>query len=396
MTKIPFTMKQITKIPKRPHSSEGLYIFESCDKVNQMFKELDHLFRRFIYFEDSSFYTLSVIYVLLTYLYDVFDKIPYLQIFGSFASGKSLLGEIFEGLCFNSSKAGGMSDAVLWREMADAHHGITLIVDEADRINKTYSSTLLEVLRDGYHRNGKVKRVKNGRVEKLPTFCPKIIINEKGIQNEALESRTIPIHMLKANCSLEKFRFKKVEKEFKETKELIHSFLEDYRDNITERYNSDTPEISGRDEEVWAPILVIAETLDAADNKFLKESELVFIRESMLVLAKKIILQRKKTQSIGNLNAQILVGTQAYIDHAKPEKIDGGDFYVGEYLCTFIKSLWSIPGLRLETVSQILKHSGVLKDFKRHRCAAGQRMCYSLNKEKIEKLTDNGDDYGLS
>jgi hypothetical protein len=356
-----------------------------------MFKKLTELFRRFIYFEDSLFYTLSVIYVLLTHLYDIFDEIPYLQIFGLKASGKTRLGDLFEGLCFNPFNSSEISDASFYREIDKEHGGVTMIIDEADDFGgPTRRGILRRALRSGYRRNGNVTRCgPNGSIEKFLTFCPKIIINEKGIQDEALESRMIPIHMIKSILLLEKFRSSKIGKEFKEAKELIRSFLEDYRDNISERYLSfdSVKGIAGRDEEVWAPILIIAETLDTADDPFLKESKLILIKESMLTLAKKTILQRKRMQLIGNMDAQILEATRAYIEQAKPLNIDGG-LYVGEDLCKSIKELWSIPGLKLETVSRTLKRYDVLTGIKRPRLKIGQRACYSLDKEKLLKLTN--------
>ena len=38
---------------------------------------LNHLFRKFIDFRDPLLYTLSVIYVIMTYLHDIFDQVPY-------------------------------------------------------------------------------------------------------------------------------------------------------------------------------------------------------------------------------------------------------------------------------------------------------------------------------
>jgi hypothetical protein len=357
-----------------------------------MFKKLTELFRRFIYFEDSLFYTFSVIYVLLTYLYEIFDEIPYLQISGLKASGKTRLGDLFEGLCFNPINSSEISPAALYREIGKERSGVTMIIDEADVLSgSTHSDILRRILRSGYRRNGKVTRSgSNGKVEHFLTFCPKIVINEKGIQDPALESRTIPIHMVNSVTPLERFRSSKIGKEFKEAKELIRSFLIDYRDLVSDRYVSfdGVEEIEGRDEEVWAPILIIAEILDTADDPFLKESMLTLIKESMLTLAKKTILQRKRMQLIGNMDAQILEATRTYIEQAKPLNIDGGLFYVGEDLCKSIKELWSIPGLRLETVSRTLKCHDVLTGIKRPRLNIGQRACYSLDKEKLLKLTN--------
>jgi len=92
-------------------------------------------------------------------------------------------------------------------------------------------------------------------------------------------------------------------------------------------------------------------------------------------------------QLIGNMDAQILEATRAYIEQAKPLNIDGG-LYVGEDLCKSIKELWSIPGLKLETVSRTLKRYDVLTGIKRPRLKIGQRACYSLDKEKLLKLTN--------
>lgn len=383
---------------RRPKSEEWMRRFKISTRTDEMFKRLTELFRRFIYFEDSLFYTLSAIYVLLTYLYDIFDQIPYLQVYGLKGSGKTRLGDLFEGLCSNPFNSSEISDAALYREINSRHGETTMIIDEADDLSgPTRRGILHRVLRSGYRRNGNVSRYVGGRTLRLSTFCPKIIINEKGIQDSALESRTIPIYMTKFVTPLKRFRSSKMGKEFKEVKELVRSFLEDYRDLVSERYGSfeSVEGIEGRDEEIWAPILIIAEILNKADSPLFKESELTLVKESMILLAKKTILKRKTMALAENKDAQILVATQAYIERAKPLIIDGLPLYIGEALCKSIKEQWSIFGLKLEAVSRILKRHGVLKGIKRPRLTEKiggkssivQRVCYLLDKEKLSKLT---------
>jgi hypothetical protein len=383
-------MAKILIIPK---SKKWL---EMSERTNEMFKNMSELFRRFIYFEDSLLYTLSIIYVLLTYLYDIFDEIPYLLISGLKASGNSRLGDLFAGLGYTSFNSSEISEAALYREIENRHCNTTMIIDEADDLQgSTRRSILLRVLRSGYRRNGNVTRSRsNGSVVRFATFCPKIMINEKGIQDSALESRTIPIHMIKSIYPLEKFRFSKIETEFKGIKELIRSFSEEYRDFVSDEYTSfeGVEGMQGRDEEIWAPIFIIADTLDKSASPFIKDNILISLRDSMLTLAKKIILQRKRTQLIGNMDAQILEASRAYIEQAAPLNSDG--LYVGEELCRSIRECWSIPGLRLETVSRTLKRHDVLTGIKRSRLhingksSVVQRTCYLLDKEKLSKLTD--------
>ncbi len=353
-------------------------------KIDQMVKKMTELFHRFIYFEDNLFYTFSAIYVLFTYFYDIFDQIPYLQIYGLKDSGKSRLGDVFKGLCFNPFNSSEISNAALYRKISKEHKGITMIIDEKDDIgDSTRNDSLLSILRSGYRSDGNVTRCgRNGTIEQFSTFCPKIIINEKGIQDSALESRTIPIHMIKSIYPIEKFRFLRLEMEFKEIKDLIHPFTQEHRERVFARYHffKSIKGIKDRNEEVWAPIFIIAGILDTPDTPFIKDD--------MVDLAKKIIGKRKRMQLIGNIDAQILESTRAYIEEATA--LGSGGFYIGEELCKFIKDCWSIPDLRLETVSRALKRHDVVTGIERHRLKAKglsiQKTCYTFDKKKLENL----------
>jgi hypothetical protein len=378
------------EIQRRSKSSELVPRLKNSIKMGQLIEKLTRVFQKFIYFEDNDFYILSGIYVLLTHLYDIFDEIPYIQVSGLKGSGKTRRGDVFEGLCFNPFNSSEISDASLYRVIGQESNGLTMIIDEAEDLSgSTRRSMLLRILRSGYRRDGNVTRCRpNGTVERFPTFCPKIIINEAGIQNLALESRTIPIHMIKSVLPLEEFRFSKIEKEFKEVKELIRSFSEEYRDLVFGRYDSfkGLDGISGRDEEIWTPIIIIADVIATT-------LDTPHIKEAMLTLAKKIIVQRRRTQLIGDRNAQILESTWAFVEEKEP--LNGDNLYVGEELCRFIKDRWSIPCLNLETVSRTLNRHHIIKEIRRPRLQKRikgseievQRSCYLLDKERLSKLT---------
>lgn len=375
---------------------ERLFLPRFSLGVTDLFGKMVNLFRRFIDFEDPSFYTLAAIYVLLTHFFDVFDKIPYLQVSGPPGSGKTLLGDIFLGLSYNAFNSSEISDAALFRKISEEGGKVTMVVDEAEDLSgPTRGSLLLRILRSGYRRNGSVTRFVRGRAKQFKTFCPKILLNEGGIHNPALASRCIPIQMNKSRRSLERLRIPEVGEEFeafKEVKELIDSFFKNYRNLITDRYLAfqGVDGILGRDEEVWSPIFIFADLLSVLTNT-------PSVKEDMLALGEKILLQRRKTQLIGNRKAQILVGTQAYIEQAQPLEIGNLRLYVGEDLCRFIKEAFGISNLKLETVSRALNQFSVIKDVKRVTHdnwkintkgseIKVQKSCYELDEERLSKL----------
>lgn len=359
-----------------------------------MIEKMVQLFRKYVYFEEDRFYYLCPLYVLLTHVYDgVFDELPYLLIYGPKGTGKSRLGDIFAGLCLNPISSSEISTPFLYRSVDRNPIGIgaTFIIDEADDLsNPKQHNALLRILRSGYRRTGNVGRC-NANLEAIQfhTFCPKILINQSGLTDQALDSRTIPIPMIKSPVRLEKFRFSKAEKEFKEVKDLIGPFSDEYRDIITDLYNSfqGIEGLSDREDEIWTPIIIIAEVLDTG---FVEPH----IKEDMRKLARKVVLQRKIKQLVENRDAQILESTRVYIDETNP--LDSSGLYVGEGLWRFIKDRCGIPDLKLEAVSRTLNRYNIIKGVKRLRLGKEikdqeievQRSCYLIDRAKLASLTE--------
>jgi hypothetical protein len=320
----------------------------------------------------------------MSHIYKTFDEVPYLGIYGPKDYGKSRLGAILKGLCSNGKYFSDITPALLIRmidKASEGSEGITIIFDEAEN----FTDLMLRILRSGYRHDGMTGRwnVRNDDGDWFKTFSPKIIISQRGLNDSALESRTIPVHMVKSEIRLEKYRSKDATQEFLKIQTLIDSFVDEYGEVIEKEYNAfQTVEgLLDRDEEIWEPILVIASVLDLT----LPEP---FLKEEMQELAKKKIRQRKRTQLIGDRDAQILEGTQAFVEEGKTVGIDGHHYYVGEDLCTSIKDHWRIPGLRLETVSQTLKRFKIILDRRRHRLPhKKQRECYRLDADRLKKLT---------
>jgi hypothetical protein len=192
--------------------------------------------------------------------------------------------------------------------------------------------------------------------------------------------------MIRSPNILERFRFSTVGTEFKAARELIDSFCDGHRDTISDQYTSfeGIHGISGRDEEIWAPIIVIADVLAAILNTPSLKAEIV-------ALGRKIILERKRKQLIENKDDQILESTWAFV--VQKEFLDSEGFCVGEELCRFIRDRWSLPGLKLEAVSRVLSNHNIIKNVRRLRIldrklgAFVLKSCYQLNRERLLKLT---------
>lgn len=357
------------------------------DLNSKMFLKLIELLKEYVYFKDPVCYILCLIYAIVTYLLDVWDEVPYLKIFGLPGRGKSRLGELFALLSFNSLKSEDISDAFLYRKIAEGEMrgGVTLIIDEKDRLSSKHQGLLLSVLRGGYRRGGKVSRCgPGGRLEEFSTFSPKIIVNIKGILDPALESRTIPIQMFRREGQLVRFRFRRAQKEFDEAKILISWFVEHHRDLISGSYdNFESVEgLLDRDEEVWAPIIVVARLL----SNVLEEPS---IEQDITALAKRTVGERRRGQLIDNRDLQILVSTRAFVKNGNQV---GNGFYVMEEIRDSIIEQWGLNNLSTQAVTRVLNQHGVIEGFfqphYRPRISSKvQRTCYRLNKERLSEVT---------
>jgi energy-coupling factor transporter ATP-binding protein EcfA2 len=357
--------------------------------AQQLVERLDSFLRKYIFFADPVYYSLCSLYILFTYVYRDFDELPYLLIFGPKGYGKSTLGAILKSLCHKGKKVDDVSPPVLYRYIDERKQkGLSIIIDESEDLSQARSSNLfLRVLRSGYKSDGSIGRFDRFKTTFFSTYCPKVIINTAGILDPALESRTIPIPMIKAETHVEKFRSKKSEKEFKGMRNLIQQFLGAYRSTIVTHYNTfpGVEGLGGRDEEIWTPILVIADILDATSTK-------PSLSKNILELAKKVIDQRRRRLLVENRDAQVLESAWEFINTKKPLNKDG--LYVGDKLAKFTETRWDIPSLKTETVSRILHRYGIIQEIKRPRLNAQgqistkgtQKSCYLLNKETLEKL----------
>lgn len=143
----------------------------------------------------SDFERLAALYVLLTWVYDRFEELPYLRRRGDFGTGKTRFLLTLGSVCYKPVFAGGASTVSPLFHLIDKIGG-TLIIDEADFRFSDENAQIAKILNNGNVRGFPVLRSesvngKDFRPRAFKVFGPKIVAMRGRYDDPALESRFI-------------------------------------------------------------------------------------------------------------------------------------------------------------------------------------------------------------
>jgi hypothetical protein len=138
-------------------------------------------------------------YVLLTWVYDAFNELPYLRLKGDFGSGKTRCLQTIGSLCYKPMFASGASTVSPLFRIIDAFRG-TLIMDESDFRFSDDRAEIVKILNNGNAKGFPVLRSdvtpgKDFNPRAFDVFGPKIIATRRSFDDRALESRCITEEM---------------------------------------------------------------------------------------------------------------------------------------------------------------------------------------------------------
>ncbi len=138
-------------------------------------------------------------YVLLTWVYDAFNELPYLRLRGDYGSGKTRALLIIGSVTYKPFFASGASTVSPIFHTLDTFRG-TLIVDEADFRFSDEKSELVKIFNNGNVRGFPVLRTaltmqKEFDPRAFVVFGPKIVAMRKSFEDPALESRFLTEEM---------------------------------------------------------------------------------------------------------------------------------------------------------------------------------------------------------
>lgn len=143
-------------------------------------------------------------YVLLSWVHDAFNEVPYLRLIGDYGSGKTRALLVLGALVYKGFFASGASTVSPIFHVLHEFGG-TLILDEADLRFSDTTADLVKILNNGTMKGLPVLRTMTNRFRELNpqafrVFGPKIVAMRQHFQDEALESRFLTEDM--NGCSL--------------------------------------------------------------------------------------------------------------------------------------------------------------------------------------------------
>lgn len=158
------------------------------------------------YLDIDPFYErLAAYYVLFSWVYDMFENLPYLRALGDYGTGKTRFLQAIGVLCYRPMFVSGASSVSPIFRLIDMFRG-TLIIDEADFANSDADAEIVKILNVGYYRTGIVLRsekdpatnAENWSPQVFRVFGPKLLATRKPFTDRATESRCLTRRMTSA------------------------------------------------------------------------------------------------------------------------------------------------------------------------------------------------------
>jgi hypothetical protein len=210
-------------------------------------------------------------YVLLTWVYDAFNEVPYLRFQGDFGTGKTRALLVIGSICCRAFFASGASTVSPIFHILDAFRG-TLIFDEADFRFSDEKSQIVKILNNGNVRGMPVLRtMQDQRREFNPrafhVFGPKVVATRGAYDDRALESRFLTEVMgrapLRADIPINLPAAMKSEALALRNKLLLYRFHT--RAELHAEHNGFVAHLAPRLNQVLTPLLSIIENPEARE-----------------------------------------------------------------------------------------------------------------------------------
>jgi len=206
----------------------------------------------------------EALFCMNTHAFDVFDTTAYLLYESATGGcGKTTALEFHEAVCARAYLGVDPSAAVLYRRIE--RDKPTWLLDEA-RILQSHgerAQELLALFDAGYKAGATVSRCEEHgeTLRDFSVYCPKVLARIGGFKGTLLD-RGIVIHLEKAR-GLPQTRRKVLKKEAAPLKEALDAYALQYRTQLEQLYENEPdetywPQLSGRESEIWGPLLTHA------------------------------------------------------------------------------------------------------------------------------------------
>jgi hypothetical protein len=239
--------------PYKPYVIENLEAKSRLELIDLIHREVE----RFIDAEPEEKATFTA-FILLSYVQEFFDALPYLYLVGDNESGKSHLLNLMAELCYRPLAGVSHTAADLYSYLEDDGLPLTIIEDEYQGSEK--DTEKMKVYKSGYKKGARVARVvtyEGGRrVDYFNSYGLKIVAAEKLIENKGFMQRCIVIEMVEGYPEKDHY-----DAEDYARFAWLRSELLKWRMRVLASHESlpkvEADWLRGRDRELYLPLLVI-------------------------------------------------------------------------------------------------------------------------------------------
>lgn len=192
------TLVDIDAIEK-PQTNQDLDLLTSDDSDTITF--LSKLIKESLFLDSEEEYSVLSAYVLLSYTYAMFEKVPYLWFNAPKGSGKTTALKCLRNLVRKPIYASSYTGSSLYRVIDS--DSPTLILDEVEELKQRSKATetIIKILNSGYDKSGTVMLTEKFNSVTFKTYSVKILagINELF---DTIQDRCIKIKLKKASTSI--------------------------------------------------------------------------------------------------------------------------------------------------------------------------------------------------
>jgi len=236
--------------------------------IKQIFSELVEELQKYIFFENSIFYKLTAFWIIGTFFSDVFKKFPTLFIIGPSGSGKTRLTSFIVYSSHRGFLLTDPTDTNLPRIIGALRP--TLAIDDLDEIMRKKHEAILSILKHAYKSTVFIPRLeKTSKSNKFllllfNPFSPVVMNSIEPLVDTQHLSRVLVIQMKKldeneASRVISEDPDEWVLKPIRD-KLYILRFKESIR--VYKTFKEIQTGLTGRNDEIWRPILTIAKLVD--------------------------------------------------------------------------------------------------------------------------------------
>jgi hypothetical protein len=255
--------------PYKPYIVDNLEAKTRLELIDLVHREVE----RFIDAEPEEKATFTA-FIILSYVQECFDALPYLYLVGDNESGKSHLLNLMGELCYRPLAGVSHTAADLYSYLEDDGLPLTIIEDEFQGSEK--DTEKMKIYKSGYKKGARVARVvtyEGGRrVDYFHTFGLKLVAAEKLVENRGLMQRCIVVEMVEGYPEKDHY-----DAEDYSRFAWLRGELLKWRMRVLAGHESlprvEADWLRGRDRELYLPLLVVlhASSIHHALERFLRD-----------------------------------------------------------------------------------------------------------------------------